>query len=399
MKRIFFSLMFLLSAALTAQAQQINATVEETTHGEAWTVTFTLGEAADFTALSFQLSLPEQLQLADATPGAEIAATHQVVKGEVEDNVWNVILYSPQSTLFAAPTTFSITLQAAENLGNSQHTLSLSDIRLANVEGVETKLDNQTVELLSTEAPDVLGDVNGDGAFSAADVVTLLNALVGLPNDVYLQERADMDANGEVSLGDVVILCNKIMEQPASVRPQDNLPLAMLLVKPTDTTLPVDGEGMAQLMVEVDANAYSALQMNISLPQGVELAEVVLPAALSEMEVCTRQLEDGSYRLMLYADGSAPLPTSPIALGLQLKTGAAIEGEMHIYAATASTSQGTEERLTDQSVPLVVKEMPTAINQLPADNDKPAATYDLSGRRIKQTAKGIVISNGKKYVR
>ncbi len=400
MKSIVLSFMLLLCAASGIRAQQLGVAVEETTHGEAWTVTFTLSEVTDFTALSLQLSLPEQLRAVDISAGAEIASTHQVLMGEVGTGVWNVIHYSQLSALFAqVGATFSIRLQSSEKLGNSRHTLSLSDIRLADVQGVETKMNSQSVELLSTEAPDVMGDVNGDGAFSAADVVTLLNALVGLPNATYYAERADMDANGEVSIGDVVILCNKIMEQPASVRPQADLAVATMQVRATDTTLPTHGEGIARLEIEVDENNYSALQMNIALPQGVQLVDVVLPSALKDMEVRTRLLEDGNYRLMLYANGGILLPESPVDLELHLTTGDAVQGDIQIFAATASTDQGKEERLGEHSAGLTVQNAPTGIGQLSTDGDKNGAIYDLSGRRVKQPVKGVFIRNGKKYIR
>ncbi len=399
MKRIIFSVLLLLCATFAAQAQQLSTSVEETTHGQNWTMTFTLSEATDYTALSFQLSLPEEIQAVGIVAGEVLQPTHQVLKGEPNGGTVNVILYSPQSTLLPeTDAIFSIQLQSVENLGNAEYTLSLTDIRLSDTQGVETKLNDRNIVLLSSEEPDVMGDVNGDGEFSAADVVTLLNALVGLPNEIYLAECADMDGNGETSIGDVVILCNKIMEQPSSVRPQDYLPVATMQVRATDTALPIGGKGVARLLVETSGGHYSALQKNIDLPQCVQLDSVALPVSLNGMEVCTRLLDDGTYRLMLYADGSILMPANLLTLELQLSAGEAVQGELQIFAATAGTHQGKAERVSDHCANLVVDDKATGLRQLQEVHSKESLQYDIWGRWTKHAAKGVFIRNGKKYI-
>ncbi len=402
MRRIILSTLLLVGATLGMHARQLNASVEETIPGKAWTMTFTLSEVTNYTALSLQLTLPEQVQAASIAAGTALQATHEVLMGRPTNGSLKIILYSSQSALLpAGEATFSLQLQSSEALSETEYALALSDIRFADAQGAETKVDDKSVVLPNTPAPapDVLGDVNGDGAFSAADVVTLLNALVGLPNATYYADRADMDANGEVSIGDVVLLCNKIMEQPASVRPQEQMPTATMQVRITDTTLPTRSEGVAQLMVEVNENQYSALQMNVTLPQGVQLDGVQLPESLQGMESCIRLLEDGSYRLMVYANGGITLPGTSVSLGLRLKTSEAIQGDMQILAATASTNLGQEERLSDHSAKLVVDDALTGIQQVQTGGGKSHKVYDLRGRLLKQPIKGIFIRDGKKYIR
>ncbi len=246
---------------------------------------------------------------------------------------------------------------------------------------------------------DLIGDVNDDGVISTADVVTLLNALTGLPTETYYSNRSDIDSDGRISIGDVVRLCNLVLEQTSSVRRQLRLPSATMHMYASSTVLPTHGEGVVQLMVEADEGEYSALQMDILLPQGVELDGVELPATLNGMTVRTRLLDNGKYRLLVYADGSVALPTTPVALGLRLITGEAIEGRMHISAATASTSLGEEERLPAHSARIMVQDTTTGVQQLQKVSGKQQKLYDLSGRRLQQPTKGVFILNGQKYVR
>ncbi len=246
---------------------------------------------------------------------------------------------------------------------------------------------------------DLMGDVNDDGVISAADIVTLLNALLDKPNETYYAARADIDSNGEVSIGDVVMLCNLVMEQTSSVRRQLRLPSATMHMYAATTVLPTHGEGIVQLMVEADEGEYSALQMDIQLPEGVELNGVVLPAALNGMTARTHLMDNGRYRVVLYADGSIAMPTTAVALGLRLVTGDALDGRMHVSAATASTSLGEEERLPACGVRLLVQAPATGIEQPQEAAGKEHKLYDLSGRRLQQPTKGVFIRNGKKYVR
>ncbi len=246
---------------------------------------------------------------------------------------------------------------------------------------------------------DLMGDVNDDGVISTADVVTLLNALTGQPNETYYNGRADIDSNGEVSIGDIVMLCNLVMEQSTSVRRQLHLPLATMHVSAAATALPAHSEGVAQLLVDVAEGRYSALQMDIQLPQGVELNGVALPAALNGMTARTHLLDNGKYRVVLYADGSVVLPDTPVAVGLRVITGEATEGRMHISAPTATTSLGEEERMRAHSARFVVQDTTTGVQQVQGDADAAHKLYDLSGRRLQQPTKGVFIRNGKKYVR
>ncbi len=246
---------------------------------------------------------------------------------------------------------------------------------------------------------DLMGDLNDDGYITAADVVTMLNAILNLPNETYYPGRADIDSDGEVSIGDVVMLCNLIMEQTSSVRRQLHLPAATMHICAASAVLPTHSEGIAHLIVEADEGQYSALQMDIELPRGVELNGVVLPAALNGMTARTRLLDNGSYRVVLYADGSFALPTTPVAIGLRLITGDAVEGRISIKAPTAGTSLGEEERMPAHSAKLSVQEGATGVQQPQAADDEKQKLYDLSGRRLLQPTKGVFIRNGKKYVR
>jgi hypothetical protein len=55
------------------------------------------------------------------------------------------------------------------------------------------------------------GDANGDGTVDVADVVAIVNQILGQPDDSFVIEAADMDGDGKVDVADVVATVNVIL--------------------------------------------------------------------------------------------------------------------------------------------------------------------------------------------
>ncbi len=156
MKRIILSTLMLLGVSLGAKAQQLSANIQETTPGQAWTLAVSFTGVSGFTALSMKMDLPAGLQAAEPVIGDVLQSSHQLMVGKPADGLWNVILYSPQSALLGeAVVSFTIQLQATADLAGGQYTLPLTDIRLADVQGAETKLEDVSVTFESS-LPDAI---------------------------------------------------------------------------------------------------------------------------------------------------------------------------------------------------------------------------------------------------
>ncbi len=141
----------LMGATIGLQAQRLSANIQEITPGKAWTMTVSLDNVTGFTALSLQMDLPATLQTGEAAVGTALQSTHQIMAGKPADGLWNVILYSPQSALLSGSNaSFTIQLHSAEGLAGGSYTLPLTDIRLADAQGAETKLEDMNVVLQST---------------------------------------------------------------------------------------------------------------------------------------------------------------------------------------------------------------------------------------------------------
>ncbi len=218
MKRIILSVLIVLGTVFGARAQQLSTNVEETVQGQEWVVTFTFSEVTNYTALSLQLSLPEQLNAVDIVAGSALESTHQVLMGEIGNGLLNVILYSPQNTLLpGGGATFTLQLESTENLGDAQQIISVMDIRLSDVQGVETKLSDQSIALQSNDGSYMRGDANGDGVVNTTDVILAIDKYLG--NDVTINFSAtDLNEDGIINTADAILILDIYLNTAGSSR-------------------------------------------------------------------------------------------------------------------------------------------------------------------------------------
>ncbi len=58
-----------------------------------------------------------------------------------------------------------------------------------------------------------MGDVNGDGDVSVADVASMVNHILGAGNDKFIEDRADLNDDGEITVNDVSVLVGMILTE------------------------------------------------------------------------------------------------------------------------------------------------------------------------------------------
>ncbi|MCD7721679.1 MAG: Ig-like domain-containing protein [Prevotellaceae bacterium] len=263
------------------------------------------------------------------------------------------------------------------------------------------------------ESPaDRMGDVNDDGLLGVADLVCVLNYLEGIDNDTFLKGRADVDSNGEISSDDVGLLRDTIMAEAADASRNRHLPSADITWQLPSRRLDPQSLALLPLILTVDEGSYSALQFDLQLPSGIELDAVELPASMQDFEARLSLLGEGKWRVLLYADGNHPLPSVTDSLELRLATGETLEGYAVISGATASTSDGQEERLACLGALLTVADEDNVDDEEEGEGETDAlrnvsgdglnsegTVYDLSGRPVRQPkTHGVYIIGGRKVL-
>ena len=186
-----------------------------------------------------------------------------------------------------------------------------------------------------------------------------------------------------------------------------NLILAVLLLVGTTTAqslsvTSVSAEVGEQTNIEVSvsgASSMTALQFNLSLPSGVAIdGEITLDAAISGYTLDVQSLATGDYLVVLYSMnlntfGDGVLLNIPVVAG---ENGGTESGSL--YNVRMSTVDAVSHKCDDASFKVTVNAPTTGIDEVKYENGEVKTIYDLQGRKVDTSSKGLYIINGKKVL-
>lgn len=205
---------------------------------------------------------------------------------------------------------------------------------------------------LDTPLPITIGDVNTDGSISMADVICVLNHIVGKENESFDFTQADADCNGEISINDAVHIIALVMNQPVDLTRHIRLPQAEAVLQTENFEASVGVPSVLPVTLRIAEGNYNAAQMDLTLPEGMLLGEIELPEALNGTKVRTADLGNGTYRLALYTDDSHALPSGNSTLNIYLTANRMIpesDRVVSINGAMLATAQGEDNRIAPRS--------------------------------------------------
>ena len=178
----------------------------------------------DFTAYQFDLNLPPSIEMDTDKEGQYL-----FVMGDRNDVSHAVIVEKLAQPTFAtkrnryrfvcisannAPikgtsgTLLKIPLTADANMKPGDYEAKLENIIFTQQDGTENALLVRNFNITITEA---CGDVNGDGAITVSDIVSVINHIMLHTEGIFNKEAADANQDGEINISDVVNIVNLIM--------------------------------------------------------------------------------------------------------------------------------------------------------------------------------------------
>jgi len=197
-------------------------------------------------------------------------STHSLATSMQPDGAIRVIAYSSSNKLFRgnAGELFSLNLTALEGASENQ-TVEIRNIRLSTAD--EQEYLPAPVSAAVTVKFYIPGDANGDGQITIVDVVTVVNALMGTTTSDFVFDAADMDQNGEITIVDVVSVVNVLLGKNVQATGARSILRSNLHV----TDAEVNAGESTTLYVKLDnAQAYTAMQMDMNLPEGLTIEGV-----------------------------------------------------------------------------------------------------------------------------
>ena len=179
------------------------------------------------------------------------------------------------------------------------------------------------------------GDVNNDGSVNISDINVIVSIILGARVDNDTMQRADVNEDGTVNISDINLLLSIILNPTSkvmlSVDTQDQLHLPDVNV--------IVGEQTTVAVSLDNAADYSALQCDITLPQGLTLVSGTCPEGYV---MYSSPIDESTTRIAIYSpqvrhfDGDAPVFT------LTLSADAPLADESEMLLTDAVIAGGFE---------------------------------------------------------
>ena len=229
----------------------------------------------------------------------------------------------------------------------------------------------------------LLGDANGDGMVSVADVMLTVNKVMNKQLTVFYQTNADVNGDGKITVADVMAIVKMVLNsgpKSAPLNAWQSMSDAMeVTAKGSELTLHLTGTG-----------TYTASQMTLSLPEGCRLESAQMVSSRSNgHSVQTSYLGNGQYRVVIYGTTGLPFGNSCSDL-VRLHVKGNHGGDVALSDIQVVDYHTNTVLLSD------VSGLATGIESISTDTSHDGDWYTTQGQRVTTPTRGIYIRNGQK---
>ena len=239
------------------------------------------------------------------------------------------------------------------------------------------------------------GDTNGDNEVSVTDYLAIANYILGQNVANFNASAADVNGDNDVSVVDYVGVANIILYGNYT-GPSANAVKGQHIEQPSAWMEAIGTEdGNLNLLLH-EMKPFAAFQMDINLPEGVEIIDAKMSKKSLTRNLGISKLEDGTWRLLYGTlENKAVALDGDNLLTLELASAGAHSGTVSFENIVLVDNHASATKLNDVYVGL-----PTVIRTIEGGSLINIDGYDLAGRKITNPGlkKGIYIVNGKKVL-
>ena len=321
--------------------------------------------AAEVTAFQFDLYLPAGVSVAsfmedgeaiyDITLNGDRAKSSHIVAAEPQaDGALRIVAYSTKNAVFAGNDgVLANVALMVDSLADGDYEIEMRNIRMVTPDEKEMKAADYS-SLLTVKSI-LMGDVNNDGEFSMLDVVMMVNAVLEIEQTNFNFAAADLNGDGMISMVDVVGVLRLVLTGGEAMAPARAARGAEVMPELSAGEFAVMDNGRVVLPVALNnSEAYSAFQLDVVLPAGVELAEATLTGrAKASHTIAWNTLADGSVRVVAYAMNNAAFRDnegSLLNLVLDIEDATDSDAVLTLADGLFATAGGAEHRAADLDV-------------------------------------------------
>lgn len=277
-------------------------------NGDIVTVALSLANKQEIGGFQTDFTVPEGFAVAlnskgkyDITLNADRCVDHVVTTNKLSDGSIRVLAYSPSAEPFIGESgeICYIKLVADEDVKEGDHQLVFREILISESNGKGHRCDDIT-SVLST-MPVILGDVNNDHKVNVQDVLLTANVSVGKDVDGFVFRAADVNKDGIINVSDVLLVANIAVGNSVTVSAAPRFGESHDVLHVSDFMLNPGEERTVDVMLDNTVD-FSALQMNLRLPAGVNLKKVALTGRATDGHaVVYNENTPGNINLMAFA--------------------------------------------------------------------------------------------------
>lgn len=328
-------------------------------NGDIVTVALSLANKQEIGGFQTDFTVPDGFTVAlnskgkyDITLNADRCVDHVVTTNKLSDGSIRVLAYSPSAEPFIGESGLIcyIKLVADEDVKEGDHQLIFREILISESNGKGHRCDDLT-SVLST-MPVILGDVNNDHKVNVQDVLLTANVSVGKDVDGFIFRAADVNKDGIINVSDVLLVANIAVGNSVTVSAAPRFGESHDVLHVSDFMLNPGEERTVDVMLDNTVD-FSALQMNLCLPAGVNLKKVALTGRATDGHaVVYNENTPGNINLMAFAASTESFTGNDgaiLKLTLQADKNFCGEGAIELTDVKLAESDGYTREADDAS--------------------------------------------------
>jgi hypothetical protein len=198
----------------------------------------------------------------------------------------------------------------------------------------------------------ILGDANRDNKINVTDIVLLAKYILNDYHGDFDALAGDVNQDGKINVSDIVAMANKILSGEGAAGAPTRQEGEKGTLRMDEVQINGENSATASLMLD-NIVSYSAFQMDVILPDGVEIAAIERSERISEHhQLMWKEQADGRVRILVFAIDNSEIAAQEGALfDMQLRAQSGFTaGELQVTAATFVTRGTTTHHIDDLAV-------------------------------------------------
>ena len=341
---------------------------ETSFHGDTIVIPVSMQNESTITAFQTDVYLPEGFELIKLDDEYQVSLSdrkgrdHVIMVNDAADGALRVLSYSPTLKSFKnnEGELFYITVKVPEGI-NGTYPIWLRNTILTSTDG----------------------DVNNDGTVTIADVVATARYILNYNPEPFVFDAEDMNGDGKITITDVVKIANLILDQDYD----EPTTLRSAATNPSSDRMNGEAIGNTVCINLDNAMEYTALQLDLNLPEGMTASDFALTERASNLGLSMKDNGNGKIRVLAYTP--------------DLKTIKGNEGTFLTFNVDGTRGDIMVDRievvnLNGESTHLqgftIAANNPTALNEMTTGKTIACVNYfNLAGQQINEPVAGVTI--------